>query len=224
MKIKIAFLILVVFITSCYSNQKKEEEMHPLAKLKTPIFWAEGHPGKLNREDWQIEVTGLCKKPQIFTWSDLQKMPKSEADARLTSVTRWSVRGIWGGIRISDILDSVQVSDKVKYVRFWSYESKYDTSIPIEIARQEKSLLAWEYNNVLLTEDYGGPIRVFCPYLWGYKSAKSVIKIELLDKYIPGYWEKRGYTDSGEIEAGIMRDVNDEFRFKDIPKGEVKDF
>lgn len=198
--------------------------MHKLAQMKTPIFWAEGHPGHLSRENWKIEITGLCKKPQTLTWQDLQSMPKSIADARLTSVTRWSVRGNWGGVSLKDLFDLVQASSSVKYVRFWSYNYEYDTSIPVDIALKDKTLLAWEYDNEFLTEDYGGPVRLFCPYLWGYKSAKSVVKIELMDHYVPGYWEKRGYTDSGKIEAGYMRDINDKQRIKKIPDGEVIDF
>ena len=77
--------------------------MSRLRELRTPVFWAEGHPGPLDREHWKIEVVGLCKKPRIFTWLDLTDMPKTNADARLTSVTRFSVRGLWAasGLRTS---------------------------------------------------------------------------------------------------------------------------
>lgn len=198
--------------------------MHKLAKLKTPIFWAEGHPGKLDRESWTIEVTGLCDNPDTLSWQELQSLPKSLAEGRLTSVTRWSVRGNWGGVKLSDILAHVKARPEVRYVRFWSIGMVYDTSIPIDIARMEKTLLAWEFDSELLTEDYGGPVRAFVPYLWGYKSAKSVVKIELLDRYIPGFWEQRGYTDDAEIEAGPCRDINDGGRMKQIPGGEVLNF
>ncbi len=93
--------------------------MKSLAELDTPIFWAEGHPGSLVRENWKIEVTGSCQKPQTFTWEDLMNLPKTEVDARLTSVTRWSVRGIWGGVKLADILNIVKPDSTVKYVRIW---------------------------------------------------------------------------------------------------------
>jgi len=198
--------------------------MHRLTSLNTPVFWAEGHPGKLNREQWKIEITGLCRQPVTLTWQDLQRLPKTVAEGRLTSVTRWSVLGKWGGVKLADILAYVQAEPGVRYVRFWSYGMVYDTSIPVDIALKDKSLLAWEFDGELLTEDYGGPVRAFIPYLWGYKSAKSVVKIELMDKYIPGFWEKRGYTDSAHIEAGPCRDLNDSGKVKHIPNGEVKEF
>jgi len=195
-----------------------------LKELRTPIFWAEGHPGRLNREGWVIEVSGFCANPRPFTWQELIALPKSIADARLTSVTRFSVRGKWGGIKVSDLLDAVKASPEAQYVRFWSYRMIYDTSIPIEVALRERTLLAYEFDGEYLDEDYGGPVRGFCPYLWGYKSAKSVVKIELMDRYVSGFWEQRGYPDDALITAGKVRDMNQGGRLRPIPNGEVIDF
>ena len=198
--------------------------MSRLKELRTPIFWAEGHPGKLNRESWVIEVSGLCANPKTFTWQELIALPKSIADARLTSVTRFSVRGRWGGVKVADLLDAVQADPATQYVRFWSYRMIYDTSIPVEVALSERTLLAYEFDGESLEEDYGGPVRGFCPYLWGYKSAKSVVKVELLDRYISGFWEQRGYPDDAPITAGKVRDMNQGGRLRPIPDGEVLRF
>jgi len=195
--------------------------MSRLRKLRTPIFWAEGHPGKLNRESWAIDVNGLCANPRTFTWQELIALPKSVADARLTSVTRFSVRGGWGGVRVADLLDEVRVDTTTQYVRFWSYRMVYDTTIPIEVALRERTLLAYEFDSEYLEEDYGGPVRGFCPYLWGYKSAKSVVKVEMMDHYISGFWEQRGYPDDALITAGKVRDMNQGGRLRSIPNGEV---
>jgi DMSO/TMAO reductase YedYZ molybdopterin-dependent catalytic subunit len=192
-----------------------------LKELRTPIFWAEGHPGKLNREKWVIKVSGLCANPKTFTWQELIALPKSIADARLTSVTRFSVRGRWGGVRVADLLDAVQADSGSQYVRFWSYRMIYDTTIPLEVALRERTLLAYEFDGEYLEEDYGGPVRGFCPYLWGYKSAKSVVKIELMDRYISGFWEQRGYPDEALIMEGKVRDMNQGGRPRPIPDGEV---
>lgn len=194
--------------------------MSRLRELGTPIFWAEGHPGILNRESWRVEVSGLCDRPRVFSWDELLTMPKSVADARLTSVTRFSVRGKWGGVRLSDLFDAVGAQPQTRYVRFWSYRNIYDTSIPFDVARLEKMLLAYEFDGEELEEDYGGPVRVFCPYLWGYKSAKSVVKVELASTYFSGFWEVRGYPDDAVITAGRVRDMNSG-KTRPIPDGEV---
>jgi len=195
--------------------------MSKLKDLRVPVFWAEGHPGPLDRETWRIEVTGLCAKPRIFTWAELAGMPRAIADARLTSVTRFSVRGLWGGVRVSDILDAVEPLPSAKFVRFQSVGKAYDTSVPMEVARRERMLLAYEFDGEYLDEDYGGPVRVLCPYLWGYKSAKSVVSVELMDHYVSGFWERLGYSDDAAIEAGKVRDMNSGGRIRPIPAGEV---
>jgi DMSO/TMAO reductase YedYZ molybdopterin-dependent catalytic subunit len=194
--------------------------MSRLRELGTPIFWAEGHPGVLKRDSWQVEVSGLCDRPKILLWDELASMPKSTVDARLTSVTRFSVRGLWGGIRLSDLFNEVGAQPEARYVRFWSHRTIYDTSVSIDIARQDRMLLAYEFDGEALEEDYGGPIRAFCPYLWGYKSAKSIIKVELTADYISGFWEVRGYPDDARITAGRVRDMNSG-RNRPIPDGEV---
>lgn len=197
--------------------------MDKLAQMDTPVFWAEGHPGKLDRENWTIEVTGACERPRSFSWDELLALPQTEADGRLTSVTRWSVRGVWKGVSLSTLLSEVCMKPSCKFIRFWSVGLVYDTSIPLGTALRQKSLLAHSFDGEYLTVDYGGPVRAFIPYLWGYKSAKSVVKVELMEYYVPGYWEQRGYTDSGEIEAGPVRDINAGGEIKAIPGGdEVK--
>ena len=195
--------------------------MSRLKDLKTPVFWVEGHPGTLDRENWKIHVDGFCHKPRIFTWQDLVAIPRTVADARLTSVTRFSVRGRWGGVRVSNILNSVDADNEAKYVRFWSFGEVYDTSISLETGLLERTILAYQFDDAYLEEDYGGPVRLFCPYLWGYKSAKSVVKIELMDHYVSGFWEKRGYPDAALITAGKVRDMNTGGKVRSIPDGEV---
>ncbi|HVN96152.1 MAG TPA: molybdopterin-dependent oxidoreductase [Syntrophorhabdaceae bacterium] len=198
--------------------------MSRLKELRTPVFWVEGHPGSLDRTSWQIEVKGLCESPKKFSWQELVALPKTVVDARLTSVTRFSVRGRWGGIPLGEILDLTKSRPAVKYVRFRSIKNVYDTSIPLEVALREKTLLAYEFDDELLEEDYGGPVRAFCPYLWGYKSAKSVIEVELMDHYVSGFWETRGYTDDALITSGVVRDMNSQGRMRPIPDGEVIHF
>lgn len=194
--------------------------MSKLREMRTPIFWAEGHPGPLSTQGWTVEIEGLVERPTTLTFDDLLALPKSIADARLTSVTRWSVRGKWGGVRVADLLAHVGLHPEATHVQFISYRAIYTTCIPLEVALRERTLLAYEFDGEPLDSDYGGPVRAFCPYLWGYKSAKSLIGVRLLDHSIPGYWEVRGYPDDAQILAGRMLDINTH-RFRRIPDGEV---
>jgi DMSO/TMAO reductase YedYZ molybdopterin-dependent catalytic subunit len=197
--------------------------MSKLADLQTPVFWAEGHPGPLSAEEWTVEIGGLVAKPITLTYQDILDLPKSVADARLTSVSGWTVRGKWGGVRLSDLLPLAEPKPEAKHVQFISYRKIYTTCIPLEVALQERTLLAYEFEGEPLEPTYGGPIRIFCPYLWGYKSAKCVIGITLEKRSIPGYWEVRGYPDRAQIKPRKVLDVNSQ-RMRRIPGGEVIEF
>ena len=197
--------------------------MGKLKDMRTPIFWAEGHPGPLPAAGWQVELGGLVEQPVTLTYEEILTLPKSIADAWLTSVTRWSVRGKWGGVRLGDLLAVAGIKPEAAHVQCVSYRKIYTTCIPLEVALRERTLLAYEFDGEPLDADYGGPVRIFCPYLWGYKSAKSVVAITLEDHSIPGYWEVRGYPDEAQITAGRVHDVNTGRRRR-IPGGEVVEF
>jgi DMSO/TMAO reductase YedYZ molybdopterin-dependent catalytic subunit len=197
--------------------------MGKLKDMHAPVFWAEGHPGSLSADGWQVELGGLVEQPVTLTYEEILALPKSIVDARLTSVSGWSVRGKWGGARFSDLLAGAGIKPEATHVRFVSYREIYTTCIPLDVALKERTLLAYEFDGELLDADYGGPVRVFCPYLWGYKSAKSVVAITLEDHSIPGYWEVRGYPDGAQIMARRVHDVNTH-RWRHIPGGEVVEF
>lgn len=205
--------------------------MSRLKEMQTPVFWAEGHPGPLSAEGWQVRLGGLVEKPVTLTYEEIVALPKSIADARLTSVSGWSVRGKWGGVRLSDVLALTGLKPEATHVRFTSYRELYTTCIPLDEALKERTLLAYEFDGEALDADYGGPVRIFCPYLWGYKSAKSVVAITLEDRSIPGYWEVRGYPDAAQIKGRQVLDVNTQ-RMRRIPStssgrrpgGEVVEF
>ena len=197
--------------------------MSKLGDMNTPIFWAEGHPGPLLAEDWQVEIGGLVEDPITLSYEDVLALPQSCADARLTSVSRFSVRGAWQGVRLSDLFERAGVKPGAKHVQFVSCREIYTTCIPLDIAKRERTLLAHAFDGEPLDADYGGPLRIFCPYLWGYKSAKSVVGINLVARSIPGYWEVRGYPDKAEIKPIKLLDVNSG-RLRHIPGGEVTEF
>jgi DMSO/TMAO reductase YedYZ molybdopterin-dependent catalytic subunit len=126
-------------------------------------------------------------------------------------------------VRLSDLFALVKPKQATSHVQFTSYRGVYTTTIPLDVAIQERTLLAYEFEGEPLESDYGGPVRIFCPYLWGYKSAKSVIGITLVDRPIPGYWEVRGYPDAAPIKARRIFDVNSG-RWRRISDGEVTEF
>ena len=100
----------------------------------------------------------------------------------------WHYCATGGGVRLSDLLALAEPKPEATHVRFFSYREIYTTCIPLDVALKERTLLAYEFDGEPLDSDHGGPVHIFCPYLWGYKLARSVVAIILENNSIPGYW------------------------------------
>ncbi len=200
--------------------------MSILKELETPIFYAEGIPTDVTAESYTLAVDGLRSgRSRSFRFADIEAMPLATVNARLTSVSGWTVRADWQGIRFTDFLASLADDpwpETATHVNFTSF-GRYTTCVPLDKLRYEKVLLCYKVGGEYLELEYGGPVRMFIPHLWGYKSCKGLARVTFIDHSIPGYWETRGYPDRAEIEPGRILDINSGDT-RTIPGGEIVEF
>lgn len=193
-----------------------------LRDLKVPIFKAGGMP-VIDLHTYVLVVGGLVKEERHFSWEEILAKPKSRVNCRLTSVSGWSVRADWEGIKWSDFLKQVSVDSKANHVRLSAIGGGYSTVVSCEDLENPRVLLAYGVNGDPIEPEYGGPLRMVLPNLWGYKSCKWLGRIDFISQMEGGYWEDRGYTRSGMIEPGFTFDLNTKTR-RPIKGGEVIEF
>jgi DMSO/TMAO reductase YedYZ molybdopterin-dependent catalytic subunit len=134
-----------------------------------------------------------------------------------TQITRhdcvegWSAIGKWKGVPLSEVLALVRPQASARYVVFYCADqmdpsgAKYYESIDMEDARHPQTILAYELNDRDLPIANGAPLRVRIERQLGYKMAKYIMRIELVESFAHigsgkgGYWEDEGY----EWYAGI---------------------
>jgi DMSO/TMAO reductase YedYZ molybdopterin-dependent catalytic subunit len=196
--------------------------MSILKDLGVPAFKAGGMPA-IDLPNFFLFVGGLVKDERRFPWQEILTMPKSRVTSRLTSVSGWSVRADWEGVRWNDFLKEISILSGTNYVRFTSVGEGYRTTVSLKDLENPRVLLAYGVNGNPIEAEYGGPLRMVIPNLWGYKSCKWLGKIEFINQEGGGYWEDRGYTRSGRIEPGFTFDVNTHTR-RPISGGEVTEF
>ncbi len=196
--------------------------MSILKDLGVPAFKAGGMP-VIDLQSYLLSVGGLVKEERYFSWQEMLAMPKSRVNCRLTSVSGWSVRADWEGIQWIDFLQQILIDSKTNHVRFTSVGGGYSTAVLSKDLGNPRVLLAYGVNGDPIETEYGGPLRMVVPNLWGYKSCKWVGKIEFINQEEGGYWEDRGYTRSGMIEPGYTLDINTQTR-RPIRGGEVTEF
>jgi DMSO/TMAO reductase YedYZ molybdopterin-dependent catalytic subunit len=193
-----------------------------LSRLKVPSFTAGGVPD-IDEALFRLQVEGLVQEPLAFSLEEIKGLPMSTVDARLTSVSGWSVRAHWQGVRWRDFLDALALLPEANHATFISLGEGYGTTVSLEALDHPRVLLVYSVDEEPLEVEYGGPLRMVIPHLYGYKSAKWLGKIEFTDSMQGGYWEDRGYSRSGIIAPGTTLDINTRVR-RPIKGGEVIDF
>jgi DMSO/TMAO reductase YedYZ molybdopterin-dependent catalytic subunit len=196
--------------------------MSILKDLGVPTFKAGGMPA-IDLKNYSLSVGGLVKEEKHFSWQEISAMPRNCVNCRLTSVSGWSVRADWEGIKWNDFLRWIPVESRANYVRFTSAGGGYSTTVSLKDLENPRVLLAYGVNGSPVEAEYGGPLRMVIPNLWGYKSCKWLSEIEFINQEEGGYWEDRGYTWSGVIEPGFTLDINTKTR-RPIKGGEITEF
>ncbi len=196
--------------------------MSILSKLKVPVFTAGGIP-EIDLAEYRLSVKGLIENPMVFSLSDIQRLPQNSISARLLSVSGWSVRATWEGVLWNDFIKLFRLKKEAYYVKFISYGGEYFSTVSLEKVIHPRSILVLRVNGEPLEKEYGGPLRIVLPHLYGYKSPKWLSEIVFVEKNEGGYWEERGYPYDGEIAPGFTLDINTGNNLP-IKGGEVEEF
>ncbi|MEO5596053.1 MAG: molybdopterin-dependent oxidoreductase [Lysobacteraceae bacterium] len=162
-------------------------------------------------QSYRLTVGGLVDRPLALSLADLRAMPSRTQITRHDCVEGWSCIGKWKGVPLGHVLDQAGVQKSAKYLVFRCADSldnddtRYYESILISDARHPQSILAYDMNDATLGIPHGAPLRVRLERKLGYKMAKYISAIELVDSYqgidggAGGYWEDRGYQWHGGI-------------------------
>jgi DMSO/TMAO reductase YedYZ molybdopterin-dependent catalytic subunit len=156
--------------------------------------------------DYRLAVAGLVAQPKSFSLADLRALPSRTQITRHDCVEGWSAIAKWKGVKLSAILDAVQPAANARYVMFYCADPMeadgtdfYYESIDMDDAYHPQTILAYELNDAALPVPNGAPLRLRVERQLGYKHAKYVTAIALVDSFgnvaggNGGYWEDNGY-------------------------------
>jgi DMSO/TMAO reductase YedYZ molybdopterin-dependent catalytic subunit len=161
---------------------------------------------------YRLEVKGLVGKPASLSLADLRALPARTQITRHDCVEGWSAIAKWKGAKLSALLAMVEPRPEARYVVFYCADPMADNgtdlyyeSIDFEDAYHPQTILAYELNDQPLPVPNGAPLRLRVERQLGYKHAKYIMAIELVERFDHiaggkgGYWEDNGY----EWYAGI---------------------
>jgi sulfoxide reductase catalytic subunit YedY len=176
--------------------------------------------GSLKTRPWTITIEGEVKKPITLDVDSLLKLaPLEERVYRLRCVEGWSMVIPWIGYSLSNLLKKVEPTGNARFVEFISLADKrqmpgvnsrvlqwpYTEGLRMDEAMHPLSLLALGMYGEVLPNQNGAPVRLVVPWKYGFKSAKSIVKIRLTKDQPRTSWNL-----SAPDEYGFYSNVNPE--------------
>jgi sulfoxide reductase catalytic subunit YedY len=178
------------------------------------------HAGRLTTSPWKVKIDGHCNKPADYHLEDLVRPHQLEERIyRLRCVEAWSMVIPWIGIPLADVIKRAEPTGKATFVAFTTLHR------PSEMFGQNDPVLDWPYVEGLrmdeamhpltilsvglygrtLMNQNGAPVRLVVPWKYGFKSIKSIVRIQFVDRMPPTAWNK-----SNAREYGFYSNVNPE--------------
>jgi DMSO/TMAO reductase YedYZ molybdopterin-dependent catalytic subunit len=157
---------------------------------------------------YRLQVSGLVDNSLSLSLDDLRAMPSRTQITRHDCVEGWSCIAQWTGVQLSHVLNQAGIKPAARYVVFRCYDALGETlsgpalyyeSIDLIDARHPQTILAYGLNGQTLPIANGAPLRVRIEQQLGYKMAKYIRAIEIVDSFakiaggLGGYWEDQGY-------------------------------
>lgn len=160
---------------------------------------------KLPTEPWTIRIDGLVEKPFTISFDDLMKKVSTETRIyRHRCVEAWSIVVPWDGFALADLVKIARPLQSAKFLRFTTLADRkvmpglsipffpwpYREGLTIEEAMNELAFVGTGMYGEKMPKQDGAPIRVVLPWKYGFKSAKSLVRIEFVKDQPVTFWEK----------------------------------
>jgi methionine sulfoxide reductase catalytic subunit len=153
---------------------------------------------------WKLEIAGLVDNPSTFDMDELaKKFPYEERLYRFRCVETWAMAVPWTGFPLKALLDHVKPHSSARFVKFVSFDHKkakgtragrkgepwpYTEGLTIAEAANDLTFVATGIYGHELPKQHGAPIRMAIPWKYGFKGAKSLVKIELVATRPASFW------------------------------------
>jgi DMSO/TMAO reductase YedYZ molybdopterin-dependent catalytic subunit len=157
-----------------------------------------GVSGSGDMKGWQLKITGEVEAPTVLSYQKLLALEGVDLTCDVHCVTGWTLLDSkWRGVRMETIMESVKVKKNAGFVILEGH-GEYTSNIPIQEARKDNVILAYEFSSNALPVAHGAPVRALVPDRYFYKSVKWLegIKFSAVDE--PGYYESGGYSNTAD--------------------------
>lgn len=176
------------------------------------------YAGSLVTRPWTVSVEGHVRRPKVYDLDALLKLaPLEERIYRMRCVEGWSMVIPWIGIPLAELIRQVEPTGNAKYVEFITLGDKkqmpglsvpildwpYVEGLRLDEAMHPLTLLTFGLYGEVLPKQNGAPVRLVVPWKYGFKSAKSIVRIRFTETQ-----PKNSWAVSAPSEYGFYSNVN----------------
>jgi DMSO/TMAO reductase YedYZ molybdopterin-dependent catalytic subunit len=155
---------------------------------------------EIDIDKYRLLIDGLVDEEKTYSYSELQEKNHIKKLITLNCVTGWSVKALWEGIPLVELLDELNINKEANTLIFYSPDG-YSTSLPISYIQENNIIIADKVNDIQLPPRQGFPFQLIAEEKYGYKWRRWIERIEISSNSdYEGYWEAKGYSNSAEIE------------------------
>jgi DMSO/TMAO reductase YedYZ molybdopterin-dependent catalytic subunit len=157
-------------------------------------------PQYVNASTYRLTITGLVNKTLEYTYDEvINGFQRYQKVVTLYCVEGWSVKILWEGFLLKDLLNEAGIDPNATIVIFRAYDG-YSTSDPIDFLFNNDILIAYKMNGLVLPPERGFPFQLVAESKYGYKWIKWITSIEVSnDTSFRGYWESRGFSNDANL-------------------------
>jgi DMSO/TMAO reductase YedYZ molybdopterin-dependent catalytic subunit len=209
----IILILLTTGLTGCFEQQNIQLDAVEIReyqgeKLSSVNDFRENSiqgTQQINKSTYQLKITGLVRTQKNYTYDEIiTTFQHYKKVVILDCVEGWSVKILWEGILVKDLISQAEPTISANTIIFKAYDG-YTTSFPLNYTIENNILLAYKINNATLPAERGFPFQLVAESKWGYKWIKWVTEIEFSDDPdYRGYWESRGYSNSGDLNESFF--------------------
>ncbi len=154
---------------------------------------------------YRLNVEGLVSFPKSYDYGQIvDNHTAYKKVVTIHCVDGWDATILWEGVRVADLLDESVVLPGATTVIFYA-DDGFSSSLPLAYIRDRGIIMAYRVNNITLPFERGFPFQIVAEDKWGYKWVKWLTRIEVSnDTAYQGYWEQRGFSQGGDLNASFF--------------------
>ncbi len=209
-KIMILFLVLLagcasyepVELPSTYVEEYQGEKLGSFEDFRENSIRG---PRYINKSEYKLRITGLVDEEKEYTYDEiLDNYQSYKKVVTLNCVEGWSVKILWEGMLVKELLDEAGIKPEGKILIFHA-DDGYASTFLIDEFMSKDLIMAYKMNNMTIPATHGFPFQLVAEEKWGYKWIKWITEIEVSDdEDFRGNWEIRGKRHQEDVPEGYV--------------------